>query len=98
MARVRLETFVENVNERVEPSQAGDEIIGLEDLEPQSAHPTWGKAAMARTNSLSQGDSSFGKRRAYQRKVAVAEFDGIVRRNMVVRPKPTGCCRSSCRS
>ena len=48
------------------------------------------------------GDVLFGKRRAYQRKVAVADFDGVCSaRHYVLEAKPEhllpSCCRSSAR-
>ena len=89
----RLATFAQSVNERVEPSQAGDEIyVGLEHLDPQDLHiRRWGKGSDVIGTKLRfrKGDLIFGRRRAYQRKLAVAEFDGICSAHaMVVRAKP----------
>ncbi len=86
-------TFAENVNQRVEPSEAGDEIyVGLDDLDPQDLHiRRWGKGSDVIGTKLRfrKGDIIFGRRRAYQRKLAVAEFDGICSAHaMVVRAKP----------
>ena len=64
---------------------------------------TSGVGATCRTASararFRPGQVIFGKRRAYQRKVAVAEIDGdCVRRIYVLRAKDrTPFCRSSCR-
>jgi hypothetical protein len=85
--------FAESVNDRVEPSQAGDEpYVGLEHVEPQDLHiRTWGKATDVIGTKLRfrKGDIIFGRRRAYQRKLAVADFDGICSAHaMVVRAKP----------
>lgn len=65
-----------------DPASAGlDRFIGLEHLEPGSLHVrTWGKVADGTTftRCCRPGQVLFGKRRAYQRKVAVAEFDAVV--------------------
>jgi type I restriction enzyme S subunit len=54
--------------------------VGLEHLEPSDLRiRSWGNVAdgVTFTNRFRPGHVLFGKRRAYQRKVAVAEFDGI---------------------
>lgn len=84
--------FAESVNERVDPSEAADEIyIGLEHLDPQDLHiRRWGKGSDVIGTKLRfrKGDLIFGRRRAYQRKLAVAEFDGICSAHaMVVRAR-----------
>jgi type I restriction enzyme M protein len=81
--RVRFGDVVENVNEAVSnPSSAGIErFIGLEHIEPGSLHVrSWGDVAEGTTftRRCRPGQVLFGKRRAYQRKVAVAEFDAVV--------------------
>ena len=91
--RLPFGAFVQSVNQRVEPSQAGDEIyVGLEHLDPQDLHiRRWGKGSDVIGTKLCfrKGDLIFGRRRAYQRKLAVAEFDGICSAHaMVVRAKP----------
>jgi type I restriction enzyme S subunit len=81
--RVRFGDVVENLNE-TERDPVGAEIerfIGLEHLEPGSLHiRTWGSVADGTTftRRCRPGQVLFGKRRAYQRKVAVAEFDAVV--------------------
>ena len=80
---VRFGDVVENVNETERaPAQAGiDRLIGLEHLEPGSLHiREWGNMADGTTftRRCRPGQVLFGKRRAYQRKVAVAEFDAVV--------------------
>ena len=85
--------FAESVNERVEPSEAAEEIyVGLEHLDSQNLHiRRWGKGSDVIGTKLRfrKGDIIFGRRRAYQRKLAVAEFDGICSAHaMVVRAKP----------
>ena len=84
--------FAESVNERVEPSAAAEEIyVGLDDLDPQDLRiRRWGKGSDVIGTKLRfrKGDLIFGRRRAYQRKLAVAEFDGICSAHaMVVRAK-----------
>ncbi|MBM4431721.1 MAG: restriction endonuclease subunit S [Chloroflexi bacterium] len=85
--------FVTAVNERVEPSEAADEIyVGLEHLDPQDLHIRWwgkGSDVIGTKLRFRKGDLIFGRRRAYQRKLAVAEFDGICSAHaMVVRARP----------
>ena len=80
---VRFGDVVENVNEtESDPTAAGIErYVGLEHLEPGSLHiRTWGDVAEGTTFTrwCRLGQVLFGKRRAYQRKVAVAEFDAVV--------------------
>jgi type I restriction enzyme M protein len=91
--RLPFGAFAQNVNERVEPSQAGNEIyVGLEHLDPQALHiRRWGKGSDVIGTKLRfrKGDLIFGRRRAYQRKLAVAEFDGICSAHaMVMRARP----------
>jgi len=64
-----------------DPASAGIErVIGLEHLEPGDLRVrSWGDVADGTTftNRVRPGQLLFGKRRAYQRKVAVVEFDAI---------------------
>lgn len=92
-SRVRFGDVVENVNERVEPSTAAEAIyVGLDDLDSGSLHiRRWGKGSDVIGTKLGfrKGDVIFGRRRAYQRKLAVAEVDGICSAHaMVARAKP----------
>lgn len=81
--RVRFGDVIENLNE-TERDLVGagiERFIGLEHLEPGSLHiRTWGNVADGTTftRRCRPGQVLFGKRRAYQRKVAVAEFDAVV--------------------
>ena len=69
-----------NLTERDPESARIDRIVGLDHLDPENLH-------VRRWNTLENGTSFsrkfvpgqtlFGKRRAYQRKVAFAEFEGI---------------------
>jgi hypothetical protein len=91
--RLPFGEFAQSVNERVEPSQAGEAIyVGLEHLDSQDLHiRRWGKGSdvIGTKMCFRKGDLIFGRRRAYQRKLAVAEFDGICSAHaMVVRAKP----------
>ncbi len=79
---VRFDQIAENVTERVDnPSEAGVEYyVGLEHLDPESLHiRRWGKPDDVEATKLrfQPGDIIFGRRRAYQRKLAIAEFEGI---------------------
>lgn len=81
--RVKFGDVVANVNDTErDPQGAGIErFIGLEHLEPGSLHiRTWGNVADGTTfnRRCRPGQVLFGKRRAYQRKVAVAKFDAVV--------------------
>ncbi|HXU40492.1 MAG TPA: restriction endonuclease subunit S [Blastocatellia bacterium] len=92
-ARVRFGDVVANLNETERnPGEAGiDRFIGLEHLEPGSLHVSkWGNVADGTTftRRCRPGQVLFGKRRAYQRKVAVAEFDAVVSGDIyVLAPK-----------
>ena len=80
--RVQFGDVVRLSTERcTDPAAAGiDRYVGLEHLEPRDLRiRSWGNVAdgVTFTNRFRPGQLLFGKRRAYQRKVAVAEFDGI---------------------
>lgn len=90
---VKFGDIAENVAVRVEPSEAQTDVyVGLEHLDPESLHlRKWGHPSDVTGQKLAfkKGDVIFGRRRAYQRKLAVAEFDGICSAHaMVVRAKP----------
>lgn len=90
--RMPFGAFAESVGDRVEPKDAQDEIyVGLEHLDSQCLHiRRWGKGSDVTGGKLrfKEGDIIFGKRRAYQRKLAVAEFGGICSAHaMVIRAK-----------
>jgi type I restriction enzyme S subunit len=79
--RVRFGDVVENLNETARTPAGIERFIGLEHLEPGSLHiREWGNVADGTTftRRCRPGQVLFGKRRAYQRKVAVAEFDALV--------------------
>lgn len=57
-----------------------ERYVGLEHIEPSDLRVrTWGRIAEGTTftSRFRPGQVLFGKRRAYQRKVAVADFDGV---------------------
>jgi type I restriction enzyme S subunit len=90
---VRFDDVVENLNETERDPEAHgiERFIGLEHLEPGSLHiRAWGNVADGTTFTrlCRLGQVLFGKRRAYQRKVAVAEFDAVVSGDIyVLAPK-----------
>lgn len=62
-------------------------FIGLENIEPENLSiTTWGNIADGTTftKRFLEGDVLFGKRRAYLKKVAVADFDGICSGDILV--------------
>lgn len=84
---------VENVVARANPADVRTDIyVGLEHLEPGTLHlRRWGHPSDVTGEKLffKKGDVIFGRRRAYQRKLAVADCDGICSAHaMVVRAKP----------
>ncbi|MEZ4592134.1 MAG: restriction endonuclease subunit S [Chloroflexota bacterium] len=88
----RFDQIATNVNERVEPGDVNvDHYVGLEHLDPDSLKiRRWGTPDDVGATKLrfKKGDIIFGRRRVYQRKLAVAEFDGICSAHaMVLRPK-----------
>lgn len=78
---VKFGEIARNISERVAPSETDLEVyVGLEHLDPQSLRinrrgvPADVKGQKLRVRP---GQIIFGKRRAYQKKLAVADFDGI---------------------
>ncbi len=76
-----------NITERL-PLQTGiDRYIGLEHIEPGNLHlKSWGNIADGTTftKRFKPGHVLFGKRRAYQKKAAVADFTGICSGDILV--------------
>lgn len=90
---VKFGDIAQNVAVRVDPADANTDVyVGLEHLDPSTIHlRQWGHPSDVTGQKLEfkKGDVIFGRRRAYQRKLAVAEFDGICSAHaMVVRAKP----------
>ena len=76
-----FEQIANKISETVQPSEAVVDIyIGLEHIDPNDIHirrkgnPSDVKGGKLRCYP---GDIIFGKRRAYQRKAAIVDFDGI---------------------
>jgi len=91
--KFRFDEIAYNINERVEPLDTDLEIyVGLEHLDPESIHiKRFGKREDVKGTKLRvrPGDVIFGRRRAYQRKAALAEFDGFCSAHaMVLRANP----------
>lgn len=90
----RFEQMATNVNVRIDnPSESGMEhYVGLEHLDTDSLKiRRWGTPDDVEATKLmfKKGDIIFGRRRAYQRKLGVAEFDGICSAHaMVLRANP----------
>jgi type I restriction enzyme S subunit len=88
----RFDQMAINFSDLVEPSDVDlDHYVGLEHLDPDSLKiRRWGEPSDVEATKLRfrEGDIIFGRRRVYQRKLAVAEFDGICSAHaMVLRPK-----------
>ncbi len=90
----RFDQMATSVNVRIDnPSESGMEhYVGLEHLDADSLKiRRWGTPDDVDATKLmfKKGDIIFGRRRAYQRKLGVAEFDGICSAHaMVLRAKP----------
>lgn len=90
---VKFGDIAENIAVRVSPAVADTDVyVGLEHLEPETLHlRRWGHPTDVEGDKLRfwKGDVIFARRRAYQRKLALAEFDGICSAHaMVIRAKP----------
>lgn len=90
--KYRFDEMVQNIAERVEPSQTDlDVYVGLEHIDPDCLHLSrHGHPSDVGGTKLRfyKGDIIFGRRRAYQRKTALATTDGICSAHaMVVRAK-----------
>lgn len=79
--RVAFGDVIQNVTERINPADADvDRYVGLEHLDPDvMTVQRWDSPDVVAGQKLRfrTGDVIFGRRRAYQKKVALAEFDGI---------------------
>lgn len=78
---VKFDEIAKSVSKRVEPGNTDLEIyVGLEHLDPDNLRITRRGVPSDVTGQklrVRPGQIIFGKRRAYQRKVAVADFEGI---------------------
>lgn len=88
----KFKDIISNCCERIDPSDEEDvPYVGLEHINPDTFNiPTYGKSSDVKGQKfkMKKGDVLFGRRRAYQRKVAIAPFDGIFSAHgMIFRPK-----------
>src|SRR3954469_6556392 len=90
----RFDQMATLINDRVDnPAESGvDRYVGLEHLDIDSLSiRRWGEITDVESTKLrfQPGDIIFGKRRVYQRKLAVADFEGICSAHaMVLRARP----------
>jgi len=92
MSVFKFEDIAVNSTEKKKPvDQDKHTYLGLEHLDSDSIYVTrFGAETAPKGDKLimKKGDVLFGKRRAYQKKVAIAPFDGIFSAHgMVLRPK-----------
>ncbi len=90
---VKFGQIADSINTRVDPSETDlDVYVGLEHLDPNSLKLTehgTPSDVVGQKLLFQPGDVIFGKRRAYQRKLAIAECEGICSAHaMVLREKP----------
>ncbi len=86
---VNFGDIAELVNESVKnPFNEGIErYVGLEDLTPQNLTiSSWGNISDGTTftRRFRKGDVLFGRRRSYQKKAALADFDGLCSGDILV--------------
>ena len=96
MTVYRFDQIAENINVRVMPNDTDlDRYVGLEHLDPESLKiRRWGSPddVIGQKLRFWKGDIVYGRRRAYQRKLAVPDFDGICSAHaLVLRAKPEVC-------
>ena len=92
MAEYRFEDIAIKSTEKKKPVESDKEhYLGLEHLDSGTFNVTRFGSEVAPIGDkllMKKGDVLFGKRRAYQKKVAIAPFDGIFSAHgMVLRPK-----------
>ena len=92
MTRYRFDQIAENSTAKKKPKESDrNRYVGLEHLDPGTLEVTrWGAEVTPKGDKLlmKKGDVLFGRRRAYQKKVGIAPFDGIFSAHgMVLRPK-----------
>lgn len=93
--RLKFSDMATQISERVDdPTQAGVDIyVGLEHLDPGDLRiRRHGKPSDVEATKLRvrPGQIIFGKRRAYQRKVAVSDFDGICSAHAMILQEKAG--------
>jgi type I restriction enzyme, S subunit len=92
-SKFRFDQIANSISERVEPKDTNLDIyVGLEHLDPRTIHiRRTGKPSDVEGTKLKfyKGDVIFGRRRAYQRKAALADFNGICSaHSLVLRANP----------
>jgi len=91
---VKFGEIAKNISKRVEPAETDLEVyVGLEHLDPQSLRITRRGVpddVIGQKLRVRPGQIIFGKRRAYQKKVAVADFDGICSAHAMVLEEVVG--------
>lgn len=92
MPKYKFTEIAINSTEKKKPTEADkDTYIGLEHLDSGTLTVSrWGAdvAPIGEKLIMKKGDVLFGKRRAYQKKVGIAPFDGIFSAHgMVLRPR-----------
>lgn len=92
MAEYRFEDIAINSTEKKKPVESDKKhYLGLEHLDSETFKVSRFGSEVAPIGDkliMKKGDVLFGKRRAYQKKVAIAPFDGIFSAHgMVLRPK-----------
>ncbi len=96
MTLYRFDQIAENIRVPIMPNDTDlDRYVGLEHLDPESLKfRRWGNPSDVIGQKLHfwVGDIIYGKRRAYQRKLAVADFEGICSAHaLVLRAKAEVC-------
>jgi type I restriction enzyme S subunit len=94
---VQFREIADSVTERVDhPSSSGlEHYVGLEHLDPQTLKISrWGSPSDVEATKLRfyPGDVIYARRRAYQRKLGVAEWDGICSAHALVLRALPGVC------
>lgn len=96
--KYKFEDIIYNITEKKKPSEEDRlNYIGLEHLDSGSLFVTrWGAERTPEGEKIvmKKGDVLFGKRRAYQKKVAISPIDGVFSAHgMVLRPKENVICK-----
>jgi type I restriction enzyme, S subunit len=96
MTVFRFDQIADNIRVPIMPADTElDRYVGLEHLDPESLKiRRWGNPSDVIGQKLRfwVGDIVYGRRRAYQRKLAVADFDGICSAHaLVLRAKADVC-------
>ncbi len=94
---LRFETIASSVTDRIEdPSSSGlDHYVGLEHLDPDTLDiARWGSPSDVESTKLrfQPGDVIYARRRAYQRKLGVARWEGVCSAHaLVLRARSEAC-------